>query len=198
LIFLTPAKRRRPADDGKIVLGFVGRLRPEKNVRFLAKLGAELERNGIKNYKFLIVGDGSERAYLEKNLKHAEFTGEIRGEAVARAFADMDLFVFPSLTDAFANVVLEAMSAGVPAIAFPVGGPKFLIENNVSGFVAASQTDMVLKIIEIIRQPQILPAMRKAARKFAEKHSWDEIFKQTYEYYRRAEKYKKNVRAEQI
>ena len=193
--FLTPAKRRRKATDGKFVLGFVGRLRPEKNVRFLAKLGAALEKAKIENYEFLIVGDGSERAYLEKNLKRAKFTGEIRGEAVAESFADMDLFVFPSLTDAFANVVLEAMAAGVPAIAFPVGGPKFLIEDNVSGFVAETEADLTAKTIEVVRYPEIVAPMRKAARKFAEAHSWDAIFEKTYDYYRQASKYDKKVRA---
>lgn len=196
--FLSPAKRTRKPGDGKFVLGFVGRLRPEKNVRFLAKLGAGLEKAGIKNYEFLIVGDGGERSFLEKNLKNAHFTGEIRGEAVAQAFADMDLFVFPSLTDAFANVVLEAMSAGVPAIAFPVGGPKFLIENNVSGFLAETEKEMIEKAIEISRHPEILAPMRKAARNFAEEHSWDAIFEKTYNYYKQAAKYPKKIRADKV
>ena len=90
----------------------------------MGRLDAALQTAGVRNYRFLIVGEGDERPWLEKHLTKAEFTGEIRGAAVAEAFANMDLFVFPSLTDAFANVVLEAMSSGVPAIAFPVGGPE--------------------------------------------------------------------------
>lgn len=194
--FLSPAKRTRTSDDGKVVLGFVGRLRPEKNVRFLAKLGDGLEKAGIKNYEFLIVGDGGERPFLEKNLKNARFTGEIRGEAVAESFANMDLFVFPSLTDAFANVVLEAASAGVPSIAFPVGGPKFLIEDNVSGFLAETEKELIEKTIEVVRRPKILNPMRAAARRFAEAHSWDAIFEKTYNYYKQAAKYPKKIRAE--
>lgn len=196
--FLSPSKRTRNNGDGKFVLGFVGRLRPEKNVRFLAKLGCGLDRAGIKNYEFLIVGDGGERGFLEKNLKNAHFTGEIRGEAVAEAFANMDLFVFPSLTDAFANVVLEAMSAGVPAMAFPVGGPKFLIEDNISGFLAENEDEMVTKTIEIARRPDILSPMRSKARAFAEEHSWDAIFEKTYNYYKQAAKYPKKIRCERV
>jgi len=192
---LSPAKRTRTADEKDVVLGFVGRLRPEKNVRALAKLDSALQRAGATNYKFLIVGDGDERAWLEKNLKRAEFTGEVRGEDVAKAFANMDLFVFPSLTDAFANVVLEAMSSGVPAIAFPVGGPKFLIENYVSGFLADNCDDLTEKVVEIVKAPGILAPMRVAARRFAEEHSWNSIFQKTYEYYRICASYDKKVRA---
>jgi len=191
---LSPAKRSRSADDKEIVLGFVGRLRAEKNVRALCRLDLALQAAGVKNYKFLIVGGGDERPWLEKNLSNAEFTGEIRGEAVAEAFANMNLFVFPSLTDAFANVVLEAMSCGVPAIAFPVGGPKFLIENNVSGFVTDTEDELAAKVAEVIKTPAILDPMKLAARKFAEEHSWNAIFNKTYEYYETCSKYKKNVR----
>ena len=191
---LSPAKRTRLSYDKEIVLGFVGRLRAEKNVRALGRLDAALQAAGVTNYKFLIVGGGDERSWLEKNLKNAEFTGEIRGEAVAEAFANMDLFVFPSLTDAFANVVLEAMSSGVPAIAFPVGGPKFLIDNNVSGFVADTEQDLATKTANIINKPQMLEPMKIAARKFAEEHSWEAIFTKTYDYYRTCSKYDKNVR----
>jgi glycosyltransferase involved in cell wall biosynthesis len=192
--FLCPTKRNRETTDKDIVIGFVGRLRPEKNVRFLARLDQALQRAGLKNYRFLIVGEGDERKWLANNLKNAEFTGEVRGEAVAKAFANMDLFVFPSLTDAFANVVLEAMSAGVPAIAFPVGGPKFLIENEVSGFIAASENHMTEKVADVIQHPEQLEPMRCAARRFAEEHSWNEIFKKTYEYYGICAQYDKKVR----
>lgn len=193
--FLSPIKRTRAKDDKEIVLGFVGRLRPEKNVRILGKLDKALQASGVTNYKFLIVGDGDERKWLEKNLKRAEFTGEIRGEDVARAFANMDLFVFPSITDAFANVVLEAMSSGVPAIAFPVGGPKFLIDNFVSGFVVDTVEELAAKVEEVVRKPEILKPMRNKARRFAEEHSWDAIFRKTYDYFRICSTYPKDVRA---
>lgn len=192
---LSPAKRTRRSDDREFVLGFVGRLRAEKNVRALVRLDTALQAAGVTNYRFLIVGDGDERPWLEKNLSNADFTGEIRGEAVAEAFANMDLFVFPSLTDAFANVVLEAMSSGVPAIAFPVGGPKFLIEDNVSGLIANSEEQLALRIADVIRRQDALPPMRAAARQFAIENSWCEIFKKTYGYYEICASYDKKVRA---
>ncbi len=192
---LSPAKRTRTSDDNEFVLGFVGRLRAEKNVRALGRLDAALQSAGLTNYRFLIVGDGDERPWLEKHLSNAEFTGEIRGEAVAEAFANMDLFVFPSLTDAFANVVLEAMSSGVPAIAFPVGGPKFLIEDNKSGLIANTEDELAVKIAEVIRKQDVLQPMRIEARQFAIEHSWNAIFKKTYGYYDLCASYDKKVRA---
>lgn len=193
--FLSPEKRTRGLDDNEFVLGFVGRLRPEKNVRALVRLDMALQAAGVTGYKFLIVGGGDERQWLEKNLSNAEFTGEMHGEAVAEAFANMDLFVFPSLTDAFANVVLESMSSGVPAIAFPVGGPKFLIENDVSGFVAETEKEMAAKVAEVARSREALNSMKAAAREFAVSHSWDAIFSKTYEYYADCATYEKKVRA---
>ena len=192
---LSPEKRTRRSEDKELILGFVGRLRPEKNVRALGRLDAALQAAGVRNYKFLIVGDGDERPWLEKHLTKAEFTGEIRGDKVAESFANMDLFVFPSLTDAFANVVLEAMASGVPAIAFPVGGPKFLIENNVSGFLAGTEAELAEKIGEIIKTRDVLKPMSTEARSFAIENSWNAIFQKTYGYYNICSSYDKKVRA---
>ncbi len=194
--FLHPRKRDR--NDSEVVLGFVGRLRPEKNVRLLASIEKHLIAEGLTNYRFLIVGDGSERSWLESNLRRGEFTGEIHGEELTRAFANMDLFVFPSLTDAFANVVLEAMSSGVPAVSFTVGGPKFLIEENVSGLIAEDEADIAEKIAAVLRHPASIGPMRVEARAFAEEHSWEHIFEKTYEFYRVLRTYKKNVRAKDV
>src|SRR5690606_25108296 len=110
----SPAKRT--VTDGKFRLGFVGRLRAEKNVRMLPELEKALLAEGRENFEFLIVGEGNEREYLEKNLKNAEFTGFIAGEELAAAYANMDVFVFPSKTDAYGNVIQEAGASGVPAI----------------------------------------------------------------------------------
>ncbi len=76
--FFSPTKRQRDADE--FILGFVGRLRPEKNVRFLGQIETALRQANVKNYRFLIVGEGSERNWLEKNLRSASLTGEIFGE----------------------------------------------------------------------------------------------------------------------
>ena len=109
-----PSKRNRRADDRDQVLGFVGRLSVEKNVALLARVQDELEQLGHRSFRFLIVGHGAEEAWLRERMPRAEFTGVLRGEALSAAYANMDLFVFPSHTDTFGNVVLEAWPAAFP------------------------------------------------------------------------------------
>ena len=192
--FLSPVKRRRD-DDKEIIIGFVGRLRPEKNVRFLRQIETALSEANIENYKFLIVGEGGERAWLETNLRRAELTGEIFGEELARAYANMDLFVFPSQTDAFGNVVLEAMSSGVPAIVMSRGGPKFLIRHEEDGFVADGEKDFIETVTRLVKNPHQISVLGKTARLSAQTHSWQHVFEKLFEYYKIGAGYKKNVRA---
>ena len=120
-----PARRRRSDDTFRI--GYVGRLTPEKNVRFLAELGVALKAKGQDNVEFVIVGEGSEEAWLRQNVPNVTCTGVLRGDALAEAYAGMDLFAFPSRTDTFGNVVLEALASGVPAVVTDGGGPKFIV-----------------------------------------------------------------------
>ena len=135
-----PAKRRRMSEDSEAVLGFVGRLSVEKNVALLAQVQDELERMGVTNFRFLIVGHGAEEGWLRQRLHRADFTGVLRGEALAKAYASMDLLVFPSHTDTFGNVVLEALASGVPAIVTPHGGPPTIVRNEVTGRIVQMRT----------------------------------------------------------
>lgn len=193
--FLSPTKRRRNANDQEINIGFVGRLRPEKNVRFLREIEVELKKARIENYKFTIIGEGGERDWLETNLERKHLTGEIFGEELAENYADLDLFVFPSKTDAFGNVVLEAMSSGVPAIVMREGGPKFLIEHGTDGFIAENEADFIKTVVNLVATPQQLENLANHAHLSAQKHSWNRVFEKTFEYYKMCMNFKKNVRA---
>lgn len=174
-----PSKRNRRADDRDQVLGFVGRLSVEKNVALLAKVQAELERHGHHSFHFLIVGHGVEEAWLRERLPRAEFTGVLRGEALSSAYANMDLFVFPSHTDTFGNVVLEAVASGVPAIVTPDGGPKTIVRDGETGRIVADE-DFASAVAEILRDPVKHAEMREAARAHALKASWDSVFEGVY------------------
>lgn len=178
----TPAKRRRSSNDREVVLGYVGRLSVEKNVVLLARIQHQLEALGHTNFRFKIVGHGSEETYLHERLPGAEFTGVLKGEALAAAYADMDIFVFPSHTDTFGNVVLEALASGVPAVVTPDGGPCTIVRNGITGSIA-SDDGFAKSIAAIIATPDKHKQMRNSSRQYALTASWDSVFEGLYAAY---------------
>jgi phosphatidylinositol alpha 1,6-mannosyltransferase len=170
-LLFSPTKR--DASDRIFRLGYVGRLCAEKNVRFLAKLERALRQEGFHNYRFLIVGDGGERAWLERNLQRADFTGELHGELLARAYANMDLFVFPSETDTYGNVISEAMASGTPVVVTSKGGPKYQVQPGITGFVATDENDFFSKVRVLMTNPERHARAREACRTWANGKSWN-------------------------
>jgi phosphatidylinositol alpha 1,6-mannosyltransferase len=177
----SPARRVRT--DNAFVIGYVGRLSTEKNVRMLAALENSLRAAGLENYRFLVVGEGSERDWLRATLRNAELPGILRGEALARAYASMDVFVFPSSTDTFGNVVLEAMASGVPPIVTSSGGPKFLLDSGLTGCVVNGEAEFVSAVLGLHQDEDGHSQMRQAARKAVERFSWDSVFEQVHQRY---------------
>jgi phosphatidylinositol alpha 1,6-mannosyltransferase len=178
----TPTRRSRPSTDRKIILGYVGRLSVEKNVALLARVQQELEALGQTSFRFKIVGHGAEEAWLRERLPRAEFTGVLKGEALAAAYADMDVFVFPSHTDTFGNVVLEALASGVPAIVTPDGGPCTIVRDDLTGRIVNDE-GFAAAIAAIIASEEKHAQMRAAARKYALTASWDSVFEGVYAAY---------------
>ncbi len=174
----------RTVDDGVFRIGFVGRLRAEKNVRLLADLEKTLVERGKTNFKFLIVGEGNERSFLEENMKFAELPGFLDGDELSQAYANMDLFVFPSKTDAFGNVAQEAFASGVPVIVTDMGGPKFLVDPGKTGFIAKDLEEFVEYTVRLMDDRETLARMKSSARENAMSKSWDAVFESVYEGYR--------------
>ena len=150
---------------------YVGRVAPEKNLDLLAHVFAAPAPADLT-----IVGDGPAREGLEQRLPNAVFTGRLGGPALARAYADADFFVFPSRTDTLGNVVLEAMAAGLPAVVTDSMGPKELLRDGVTGFVARSDDGFAAAVHSLATHADRRRAMGAAARAFAETRSWDTIF----------------------
>lgn len=154
------ASRFRPMPDADLGLPrpiflTVGRLAVEKNVdAFLS-----LDLPGTK----VVVGDGPERAALERKFPGAVFLGARHGEALARVYAAADVFVFPSLTDTFGLVLLEALASGVPVAAFPAPAPRDVIGAAPVGAVDEDLRAACLKALTLSRD---------ACRAFAEAMSW--------------------------
>ena len=174
-----PGKRRRTAGDRDHVLGFVGRLSVEKNVALLAQVQEELEKMGRKDFRFLIVGHGAEEGWLRERLHRADFTGVLRGEELATAYANMDLLVFPSHTDTFGNVVLEALASGVPAVVTPDGGPRTIVRDGKTGRIVAD-AEFAAATSGILGDPAKHAQMRRDARTYALTMSWDSVFEGVY------------------
>ena len=178
----SPVRREREPSDREFILGFVGRLSVEKNVALLVRVQRELESLGRSDFRFRVVGQGKEKAWLREHLPRAEFPGVLRGEPLARAYAGMDVFVFPSHTDTFGNVVLEALASGVPAVVTPDGGPCSLVRHGETGFVAAD-AEFAAAIARVLGDPALHTAMRDNARAFALGASWDAVFNGVYAAY---------------
>jgi phosphatidylinositol alpha 1,6-mannosyltransferase len=99
----------------------------------------------------------------------------LRGVALAQAYANMDVLAFPSHTDTFGNVVLEALASGVPAIVTPDGGPKFIVRDGATGFIVPDE-GFAPAIAQLVRQPAQLSPLRLAARSHALGCTWDAVF----------------------
>jgi phosphatidylinositol alpha 1,6-mannosyltransferase len=115
------ALRRRWSPHGKPIVGFVGRLAPEKHVERLAGLA------GGGAVQLVIVGDGVDRDRLQSAMPTAVFTGALYGDELAAAYASMDVFVHPGEHETFCQVVQEALASGLPVIAPDAGGPRDLV-----------------------------------------------------------------------
>lgn len=176
---------RRARNDGDFVIGYVGRLTVEKNIHFLAELERRLSESGLANFRFLIVGQGAEESWLKANMRRATFAGVLKGEALAAAYASMDVFAFPSRTDTYGNVVLEALASGVPAVVTDSGGPRFIVHHGETGFVARDAEEFVAHFRTLAAETGRLQQMRAASRAQALLSTWDVVFESVYATYDR-------------
>lgn len=177
----SPGHRDRGSDI--FTIGYVGRLTAEKNVRWLAALEKYLLKNVPMEFRIAVVGEGTEETWLRANLQCADFAGVLRGPALSRAYANMDLLAFPSETETFGLVVLEALASGVPAVVTASGGPKYTVRHNVTGCIADGIDEFCELVGSLMSKPAALATMSRAARKFAETSSWDSAFERIYDAY---------------
>jgi len=176
--------RRRTANDQRLRFGFVGRVTPEKGVRLLVQIEKALLAKGVADFEMIVVGDGSEVNWLQKRMQHGVFTGVLRGDDLAQAYANMDVFVFPSRTDTFGNVVQEAAASQVPSVVTNEGGPQHLVVSGTTGYVAATNQEFILKVVELASDAEKRQRMGAAARERVSGISWDAAFDLTYAAYR--------------
>jgi len=172
---------------GEMKFIYVGRISREKNIHVLTE-AFRLAATRQRNVRLVIVGDGPYRDEMERDLAGlpATFTGYLTGDDLAAAYASSDVFVFPSGTDTFGNVVLEAQASGLPVIVTDMGGPKENLIPGVTGHIVPEGDPVALAeaILLMAGQPERLEAMRKAARDYTEGRSFEACFIHQWEMYR--------------
>lgn len=173
-----------------IVITFVSRLVLEKDVDIYAKTLRLLIDKYPKGVKSLVVGEGPAKSEMQQWLPEAVFTGTLRGDELSTAYASSDLFLFPSISETFGNVTLEALASGLPSFVADAPGSKSLVTPALNGCIAKpkSPEDFARKMSPLIESEERRKTFSAEARKAAERYSWDEINHTLLHYYREAAK----------
>ncbi len=168
----------RRGAKGQVLL-YVGRISKEKDLNFLAEIMPTL-REKAGPFTLAIVGEGPYRAELEKLLPEAIFTGILSGRDLGVAYASADLFVFPSTTDTYGNVVVEAMAAGLPVAVSDIGGPRELVKSSQMGRVlpARDAAAWVEGLAQMLAKPLSPEERQVVARQAGSERRWDSAFAQ--------------------
>jgi glycosyltransferase involved in cell wall biosynthesis len=171
--------------ESELVVVFVSRLVREKQLDTLAAALRLMEARGII-HRSVIVGDGPERAALERKLPHAVFTGFLEGEELAEAYASSDIFVFPSETETFGNVTLEAMASGLPCVCADATGSRSLVVHGRTGYLAkpGCAQEFADHITALVRDAELRRQVGMAARQRSLEFSWDETMARIHGYYK--------------
>jgi len=164
--------------NGEVRLLYVGRVSREKDLDVLADAYRRLRDEGLPVQLF-VVGHGPYSEVLAESLPEAFFTGYLRGKELATAYASADIFVFPSTTDTFGNVIIEAQASGVPVIVSDSGGPKELVQDNENGFITKSHDvdDFTSAIRTLVTDSALRERMGNCARKSVIARSWPGAFR---------------------
>lgn len=170
--------------EDKTVILYAGRLVWEKDLRTLAGT-YDIITQKSPNAVFVLAGEGPVKNELEKLMPNALFLGHQSSENLAKIYASSDIFVFPSTTETFGNVTLEAMASGLPPVCVREGGAYGMIKDGITGLVAEphSSEDLAAKLSMLIKDEKFRSSMGYNCLTYAYKQSWDNIFDRLMESY---------------
>ncbi|MFE6336780.1 glycosyltransferase family 4 protein [Streptomyces sp. NPDC057806] len=173
------ALRRELAPNGELIVGYVGRLAPEKHIELLA------DACRLEGVRVVIVGDGPSRPGLEQTLPGAVFLGRRTGDDLARIFASLDVFAHTGPFETFCQTVQEAMASGVPVVAPAVGGPLDLVAHGHTGLLfPAGDAGAVREAVRALQaDPGLRTAYGSAARAMVEGRTWAAVGDQLIGHY---------------
>lgn len=162
------ALRADLAPEGEVIVGYVGRLAPEKCVGLLAHL------DGLRGVQVVVVGEGPSRASLERALPRARFLGFREGAELSAAMASLDVFVHGGAHETFCQAVQEALASGVPVVAPAAGGPVDLVRHGENGWLFPPDDAALLRpmVSTLVAEPRLRAAMAARARASVAHRSW--------------------------
>lgn len=180
-------RRSLGVQDNEILVSFVSRLVWEKDLNTVAETAKKIQKSQ-KQIRFLIVGDGPARKEFEKMIPNAIFTGFLTGNELARAYASSDIFFFPSETETFGVVTLEAMASGVPCVVANATGSKSLITNDQHGFLVEPKKHQKFAeaIIKLADNHNERSRMSEACREKALTYDWSILLPRLIDLYKEA------------
>jgi glycosyltransferase involved in cell wall biosynthesis len=167
------------ADQGTIVLLSVGRLAAEKNLDLIVTTYQSLQQSG-RPVRLVFAGDGPYRSALQARCPNAYFMGMCSHEKLAALYASADLFLFPSLTETFGNVTLEALASGTPVLAYDCAAATELIKDTYNGWLVEGEDPQryVLKALKITQHANTLAHARQRTHTSIHQWDWQEITRQ--------------------
>ncbi|WP_175409501.1 glycosyltransferase family 1 protein [Streptomyces sp. TRM64462] len=171
--------RRELAPDGETIVGYVGRLAPEKHVELLAGVC------GLPGVRVVVVGDGPSEPTLRTALPGAVFLGRRTGDDLARIFASLDVFAHTGPYETFCQTVQEAMAAGLPVVAPAAGGPLDLVDHGRTGLLVTPHDAGALRtaVAALAADPALRGAYGRAGRAAVEGRTWSAVGDQLLGHY---------------
>jgi glycosyltransferase involved in cell wall biosynthesis/predicted metal-dependent phosphoesterase TrpH len=183
-----PALRGQLALPGELNVLYSGRITHEKGADLLAEAFLDARRRDPRLH-LVLAGGGPEQERLRARVgeEHTTFLGWLDGIELARAYASADIFLFPSATDTFGQVILEAQASGLPVVAVAAGGPLSLVEDRVSGLLAKPAPDALAEcVLELAGSPLLRRRLAAVALEKVRRRTWESAMERLADGYHRA------------
>jgi glycosyltransferase involved in cell wall biosynthesis/predicted metal-dependent phosphoesterase TrpH len=182
-----PALRSQLELPGELNVLYAGRITHEKGADLLAEAFLDAHSRDPRLH-LVLAGGGPEQERLRERVgEHATFLGWLQGIELAQAYASADIFLFPSATDTFGQVILEAQASGLPVVAVAAGGPLALVEDRVSGLLSAPRADALAEsVLELAGSPLLRQRLAAVALSGVRRRTWEDAMERLAEGYRHA------------
>ncbi len=171
-------RRAHGIADDEPVIAYAGRLVAEKNMSLMARVFSDLASRGIA-HRTILLGDGPETGWMRKALPETVFAGFLHGDELATGYASSDVFFFPSTSETFGNVTLEAMASGLPSVTADATGSRSLVREGETGYLVPVENEgqMADRLVQLLQDKAMREKFGARAREIASsEHQWDTIF----------------------